>query len=135
LPVLEALQRLAPALLRHLLAYGDLLCEETGDALRQWRRRAMGLLVAVLAGAMALALGCVWAIAAVWDSPYRMDVIGALCISFLLIAIGAGLYVRTEPPSNQRLFGRLRTEWHEDRQMLAALDQKVLSQTEPLPLD
>src|SRR5579862_1574729 len=71
-PVLEALQRLAPAVLRHLIAYGELLCEETGDALRQSRRRALGLAVTVAAGVMALALACLWAIAASWDGPNRL---------------------------------------------------------------
>jgi hypothetical protein len=83
--VLEALQRLVPALLRHLIAYGDLLCDEAGDALRQSRKRALGRAVSVGAGVMALSLACVWIIAANWDGPNRLAVVGSLCGAFAIV--------------------------------------------------
>jgi len=118
--VLETLQRLAPAVLRHLIAYGELLCEEAGDALRQSRRRALGLAVTVAAGVMALALACLWAIAASWDGPNRLLVVGSLCGVFVVVAlIGAayarGAVVRSTP------FERLRGEWKSDMRELAEL--------------
>jgi hypothetical protein len=120
--VLEALQRLAPAVLRHLIAYGELLCEETGDALRQSRRRALGLAVTAAAGVMALALACVWAIAASWDGPNRLFVVGTLCVSFIIVAlIGAG-YARGAIASRRPApFDRLRAEWRADLRELAEL--------------
>jgi uncharacterized membrane protein YqjE len=124
--VLEVLQRLAPAVLRHLIAYGELLCEETGDALRQSRRRALGVAVTVAAGVMALALGCVWAIAASWDGPYRLAVIGALCLSFVLLALIAAIYTHGAAPAGRSApFERLRAEWAADMRELAQLDPSL----------
>lgn len=120
--MLDALQRLAPAVLRHLIAYGDLLSEETGDALRLSRRRALGIAVTVAAGLMALALACVLAIAASWDGPNRLLVVSLLCLSFIIVALIGAAYARggnlggRAPP-----FGRLRTEWKADLQQLAQL--------------
>jgi uncharacterized membrane protein YqjE len=118
---LDALPRLAPAVLRHLLAYADLLCEETGDALRQLRRRAIGLVVTVVAGAMALMLGCLWIIAANWDGPHRLMAVGALCVGFLIAGVIA--WIMSQPqviPGKPQPFERLRAEWTEDSKLLAA---------------
>ena len=114
----EALQRLAPALLRHLIAYGDLLCEEAGDALRQSRRRALGLAVTVAAGVMALALACLWAIAASWDGPNRLLVVGSLCGVFVVVAVIGAAYARG---AVVRPFERLRSEWKSDMRELVEL--------------
>jgi hypothetical protein len=124
--MLEALQRLAPAVLRHLIAYGELLCEEAGDALRQSRRRALGLAVTVTAGVMALSLACVWAIAAGWDGPNRLTVIGALCLSFVVVALIGAAYARAARlPDRPAPFERLRAEWQADMRELAQLDPSL----------
>ena len=121
--MLEALQRLAPAVLRHLIAYGELLCEEAGDALRQSRRRALGFAVTVTAGVMALSLACVWAIAASWDGPNRLIVVGALCILFLIVALIGALYARGGAlPGRAAPFERIKAEWQADLRELAQLD-------------
>jgi energy-converting hydrogenase Eha subunit G len=121
--VLEALQRLAPAVLRHLIAYGELLCEETGDALRLSRRRTLGLAVAVAAGVMALALACLLAIAASWNGPNRLAVIGALCGAFVVVALVGIAYARAARANGRAApFERLRAEWRADMRELAALD-------------
>jgi len=121
--VLEALERLAPAVLRHLIAYGELLCDETGDALRQSRRRVVGYGVAVGAGALGIALGCLWAIAASWDGPNRLAVVGSLCATFIGIALVGAIYARAGIPSGRTPpFERLRAEWRADLRELARLD-------------
>lgn len=128
--MLKALRRLAPAVLRHLMAYGELLCEETGDALRQSRRRALGLAVAAAAGVMALALACVWVIAANWDGPNRLAVVGALCIGFAVIsALGAAYTRGARPPGAAAPFDRLRAEWRADMRELATLDPSLVGPT------
>jgi hypothetical protein len=119
--VLEALQRLAPALLWHLIGYGELLCEEAGDALRQSRRRALGLAVTVGAGVMALMLACLWAIAASWDGPNRLRVVGVLCISFSLVSLIGIAYARRATPAGPAPFERLKAEWRTDMRELAQL--------------
>jgi len=134
--VLEALQRLAPAVLRHLLAYGELLCEEAGDALRQSRRRALGLAVTVAAGVMALALACLWAIAASWDGPNRLTVVGGLCIGFVLASVLGAAYTRGARPAGVPApFDRLRAEWRADMRELAALDPSLIDPSHPSLID
>jgi hypothetical protein len=124
--VLEALQRLAPAVLRHLIAYGELLCDEAGDALRQSRRRALGLAVSVTAGVMAVALACVWVIAANWDGPNRLTVVGALCGAFVVITLVGVAYARGgRPPGATAPFERLKAEWQADMRELAQLDPSL----------
>jgi hypothetical protein len=114
-------------LLRHLFAYGELVREETADALRLLQRRAVGLAVAVAAGSMALLWGCVWLVAANWDGPNRLRVLGALCIGFTLIALLGGWYAGTgRAPGQPRPFERLRAEWRADRQQLATLDPSLV---------
>jgi uncharacterized membrane protein YqjE len=113
--VLELLARLTSALFRHLAAYVDLAFEEAGDAARVLRRQLLGLAVVLMAGTVALLMGCVWVIAAAWSGPYRMDAIGALCIGFVLIAAGGLWYANTGiAPGEPRPFDRLREEWRED---------------------
>jgi hypothetical protein len=132
--LLEALQRLAPAVLRHLIAYSELLCEETGDALRQSRRRALGLAITVAAGVMALSLGCVWAIAVSWDGPNRLVVIGSLCAGFAIVALIGAAYARGATPAGRSApFERLRAEWRADMRELAELEPSlgILPQTPP----
>ena len=120
--MLEALQRLAPAVLRHLLAYGDLICDEAGDALRRSRRRTLGLAVAFAAGVMALSLACVWIIAASWDGPNRLAVVGGLCGIFAIVALAGACYARRAAlPGQPAPFERLRAEWRADRLELARL--------------
>jgi len=124
--VLEALPRLAPALLRHLAAYVELLAEETGDALRQWRRQAIGLVVTAIAGAMALLLGCAWIIAANWDGPHRVTAPAILCLFFIAVALTAWIWLRAGPP-HAPPYSKLRSELREDRRVIAQLED------EPLP--
>lgn len=120
--VLELLSRLLSALIRHFAAYADLLSDEAGDALRLLRRQILGLAVVLVAGIVALLMGCAWVIAASWNGPYRLDVMAALCIGFLLIALGGVWYASSGiAPGAPRPFERLRAEWHEDLQELVAV--------------
>ena len=124
--MIEALQRLAPAVLRHLIAYGELLCEETGDALRQSRRRALGVAVTVAAGVMALSLACVWVIALSWDGPNRLVVVGVLCLGFTIVALIGAAYARGAVAAGRSApFERLRAEWRADMRELAQLEPSL----------
>jgi len=121
--VLEALSRLAPALLRHVFAYGELLREETRDAWRIVRRQALGVAVAAAAGLMALLMGCVWVIGATWDGPNRLKALAALCLGFVLVGlIGVWYAITALQPGQPRPFQRLRAEWIADREEIEAFD-------------
>lgn len=128
----EALARLVPALVRHVVAYGDLLCEETEDALRVWRRRVLGLLVGLIAGSLALLMACVAVIAATWDGPHRLSAVIALCVAFAVVALLGLWYANAAPASDQpQPFERLRAEWDADRREIAALHPS-LADVEPM---
>jgi hypothetical protein len=124
---LELLPRLAQALLRHLLGYGELLFEEARDALERTRRRVVGMAVALLAGMMALGLGCLWIIAATWDGPNRLWAVGGLCIGFVLIAISGGAYA-VGGRSRAAAFEQLRAEWRADLQEITRLDPTMVGE-------
>jgi hypothetical protein len=132
--VREVVQRLAPAVLKHFIAYGELLYDEAGEALRQSRRRVLGYAVVALSTSFAVALGCAWAIAASWDGPNRLIVVGSLCGVFVFIALIAVVFSRGARPAGQpQPFERLRAEWREDLRELARLDPSydVLSARAP----
>ena len=123
--MLEALSRLATALLRHLFAYGELLREETHDALRLLRRRAIGLVLAAGAAGMSLLMGCVWLIAATWDGPSRVKAVAGLCLGFAALAMIGLWYAGTGlQPGKPRPFQRLREEWSADREQFEDLERR-----------
>ena len=120
--MLEILLRLAPALLRHLAAYGELLSEEGRDALRVFRRQLLGLAIAWAAAVVAALMACVCVIAAIWDGPHRVNAIGALSAGFALLALAGAWYANSGVPRGQaRPFQRLQAEWREDLRQFAAL--------------
>lgn len=126
LSVLEALPRLALAVLRHLIAYGELLYEESGEVARRLRRGLIGFAVAAVAGFIALELACLWIIAAAWNGPNRLTAVGALCIGFALLAIICTVYAsNVQSAGGRRPFARVREEWQADMEELAALEAGV----------
>lgn len=127
LSTLELLPKLLQALLRHLIAYGELLFEEGREAIERLRRRMVAMAVALVAGLMALGLGCLWIIAATWDGPNRLWAVGGLCIGFLLIAISGGAYA-VGGRSRGTPFEQLRAEWRADLQEIARLDPTLVGE-------
>jgi hypothetical protein len=129
--VLEALPRLARAALQHLIAYGELLCEEGAEAGRRLRRSAIGLALAAAAGFIALELACLWIIAATWNGPNRLTAVGALCIGFAIIAVICSAYASgAQTAGGVKPFQRVRDEWRTDMQELAAFDPTLTGSRE-----
>ena len=124
--MLEALPRLALAVLQHLIGYGELLYEEGLEAGRRLRRGAIGLALAAAAGFIALELACLWIIAATWNGPNRLTAVGALCIGFVVIAVSCAAYASgAQAADGVKPFQRVRDEWRTDMQELAALDSTM----------
>jgi hypothetical protein len=120
--VLELLSRLVPALLRHVLAYSDLLIDETAAAGRQWRRQLLGFAILLAAGGIAALMVCAWVIAATWDGPHRLQAIGGLFAGFTVIALGGAWYAgRGWAGNTPRPFERVAAEWREDLRQLVIL--------------
>lgn len=122
---LDAVPRLLQVILRHLFVYGELLREETIEAIQGARRRIFSIAVAFTAGVMAVAMACVWVIAATWDGPNRLTAVGGLCIGFVLIAIIGAAYA-AGARARAGSFQQLRSEWHADMQEIARLDPSLM---------
>lgn len=120
--MLELLSRLVPALLRHIIAYSDLLIDESAAAGRQWRRQLLGIAILLTSGGVAALMVCAWVIAATWDGPHRLQAIAGLFAGFTIIALGGAWYAshgwagRTPRP-----FERIAAEWREDLRQLVTL--------------
>ena len=128
LSVLEALPRLALAVLRHLVGYGELIFEEGGEVARRLRRSAIGFALAAVAAFIALELACLWIIAATWNGPNRLTAVGALCVGFASLAIISTVYASSAQRAGGRQpFARVREEWRTDLEELAALEAGVRS--------
>jgi hypothetical protein len=120
--VLDLLSRLVPALLRHVIAYSDLLIEETAAAGRQWRRQLLGIAILLAAGGVAALMVCAFVIGATWDGPHRLHAIGALFAGVTGIAVAGAWYAThgwTE--LRPRPFERIAAEWREDLRQLVIL--------------
>jgi hypothetical protein len=120
--VLELLSRLVPALLRHAIAYSDLLIDETAAAGRQWRRQLLGIAILLAAGGVAALMVCAWVIAATWDGPHRLLAIAGLFGGFTLIALGGAWYASQGwAHKGPKPFERVTAEWREDLRQLVIL--------------
>lgn len=121
---MDTLQRasaLTTLLVRHACAYGDLVADDLSAALTALGRRLW--VAAVLVGALgfAVAMACLLAVAALWDTAARLWVIGGLFAVFALVAAWAIVILRRLGSQGQRLLSRTGAEWEKDRQLLEQL--------------
>jgi uncharacterized membrane protein YqjE len=112
--VLWLLPKAAPALLRHIGAYVELIAFD----LEQTRRDLVAnVLISMVAGVcvfFAVLMGCVVIIALTWDTPYRVAAVAWTGGAFLTIAVIA-LIVRSKTMKEQKLFlASVKREWQED---------------------
>jgi uncharacterized membrane protein YqjE len=112
--VLWLLPKAAPALLRHLGAYVELIAF---DLERSRRDLVANILVSMVAGVcvfFAVLMGCVVIIALTWDTPYRVAAVACTGGAFLTVAVIA-LIVRSKIMKEQKLFlASVKREWQED---------------------
>jgi uncharacterized membrane protein YqjE len=106
-------------LLRQACDYLDLVEEEIKAALASLKRRLMLALVGVISAALALVIGLVWIIAAVWDEPYRLWVIGGICAAFAATAVTAGGMALND---RRKMFAHLKAQWAADKALLPQLE-------------
>jgi uncharacterized membrane protein YqjE len=119
--VLWLLPKAAPALLRHIGAYVELVALE----LEQSRRDlTVNMLAAVVAGVcvfFAVLMGCVVIVALTWDTPYRVPAVAWTGGAFLAVAVLALIYrakvIKDQPP----FLAAVKREWQEDVVVLESI--------------
>jgi uncharacterized membrane protein YqjE len=107
----------ASLFMRHAAAYGELIAEELGVAYAGFVRRLWAGVVLAAAGVFAIAMACVWAIAATWSTPGRMWLIAGLFAAFMLISVAALWFLRA-PRNRMPLLAGTAFEWRKDRLLL-----------------
>ena len=120
---LDLLPKFAPIVARHFSAYLDLFADDAAELGTHMAKRMIATLAAMLAFSFALAMGCVWILAALWDTPWRYYGIAALFTLFA-IATAVAWFTASRPPQVEwSPFQRLRAEWVLDEQLIAELMQ------------
>jgi uncharacterized membrane protein YqjE len=124
--VLWLLPKAAPALLRHIGAYVELLALE----LEQSRRdQTFNVLAAVVAGVcvfFAVLMGCVVIIALTWDTPYRVSAVAWTGGAFLIVAVLALIYRSNAMKGQQPFLATVKREWAQD----AAVLENIIAEPE-----
>ena len=125
--LLWLLPKAAPALLRHLVGYIDLVSLDLGRAQREWVAELVISAILAICALFALLMGCLAVVAYTWDTPYRMIAIAWMGGGFLVAAIVAAGYRIKVVRAKSEFLGSVRREWHADR---ALLDRILTSEEE-----
>lgn len=119
--LLWLLPKAAPALLRHLVAYADLASLDLARAHREIAAQAVASAILLIAGFLALFMGCLAVVAYTWDTPHRVSTIVWMGAGFLLLAVVAALRRANIARTRSAFLGSVRQAWHEDRELLERL--------------
>jgi uncharacterized membrane protein YqjE len=121
--LLWLLPKAAPALLRHLVAYIDLVSLDVARAQRELKAELVTSAVVGICVLFAVLMGCLAVVAYAWDTPYRLAAIAWMGGGFLLAAIVAAVYRMKVVRARSEFLGAVRREWHADRALL----ERILS--------
>lgn len=124
--LLWLLPKAAPALLRHWVAYVDLVSLDLADAQRELRTEIVISAILVMCALFALLMGCLLVVAYTWDTPNRVAAIAWMAGGFLVAAIVAAVYRAKAARAKSEFLGSVRREWHADRALL----EHILSSTQ-----
>jgi uncharacterized membrane protein YqjE len=112
--VLWLLPKAAPALLRHIGAYVELVALELEQTKRDLTANVLSAMVAGICAFFAVLMGCVVIVALTWDTPYRVPAVAWMGGGFLVIAAIALLYRSKILKSQQPFLATVKREWQED---------------------
>jgi uncharacterized membrane protein YqjE len=119
--LLWLLPKAAPALLRHVVAYVDLISLDIRRAHREIAAQAAATVIILVASLFAVGLGCLLVVACTWDTPHRVSALAWMCGGFILVAVVAA-WRRADIDRNRSEFlASVRQAWHEDRELLERL--------------
>ena len=119
--MIERLSTVAAIAVRHAGAYTDLILSDLDAASAALGRRLLA--AAVMAGALvfAILMGCVWLIAATWDTVAHFWVIAGLLGLFLAIAAAAFWRLKLLTAGAPGVLPQTAGEWTKDRRLLEEL--------------
>jgi uncharacterized membrane protein YqjE len=116
--LLWLLPKAAPALLRHLAGYVDLLGQEMEEMQRDFGTRLVVAAVVGVSVFFVVLSGCLVVVAMTWDTPYRVAAMAWMGGAFLLIAVIAAAYGFRVVNRQAPFLGTVRREWQADRVIL-----------------
>ena len=123
---LWSLPKAAPALMRHIGAYIELVGLDLARAQREITAQMVASAIAAICLLFAVFMACLGVVAYTWDTAYRVAAIAWMGGGFLVIAIVALIYRSSLSRGREPLFTDVRREWQEDRVIL----ERILSADE-----
>jgi len=121
--MLWSLPKAAPALLRHVAAYVELLSLDLARAQKEITSELLALAVVAICGLFAVFMGCLVVVAYTWDTPYRVAAIAWMGGGFVVVAIAAAAYRANVARAKSQFLASVREEWQQDRILL----ERILS--------
>ena len=121
--LLWSLPKAAPALLRHVAAYVELLSLDLARAQKEITSELLALAVVAICGLFAVFMGCLVVVAYTWDTPYRVAAIAWMGGGFVVVAIAAAAYRANVARAKSQFLASVREEWQQDRILL----ERILS--------
>jgi uncharacterized membrane protein YqjE len=116
--VLWLLPKAAPALLKHIGAYVELIAFDLEQSRRDLVANVLASMVAGVCVFFAVLMGCVVIVALTWDTPYRVAAVAWTGGAFLVVA-GIALIYRSKIVKEQKTFlATVKREWQEDAVVL-----------------
>jgi uncharacterized membrane protein YqjE len=119
--VLWLLPKAAPALLRHIGAYLELLALDLEQSKRDLTLNILASVVAGVCVFFALLMGCVIIVALTWDTPYRVPAVAWTGGAFLAVAVLALIYRSKIMKDQQAFLTSVKREWQEDVVVLESI--------------
>jgi uncharacterized membrane protein YqjE len=119
--VLWLLPKAAPALLRHIGAYVELLALELEQSRRDLTVNILASVVAGVCVFFAVLMGCVVIVALTWDTPYRVPAVAWTGGGFLTAAVLALIYRSKAIKDQQPFLAAVKREWQEDVVVLESI--------------
>jgi uncharacterized membrane protein YqjE len=118
---LWSLPKAAPALMRHIGAYVELVGLDLARAQREIAAQVIASAIAAVCALFAVFMTCLGVVAYTWDTSYRVAAIAWMGGGFLVVAIVALIYGSSLARSRSSLFTDVRQEWQQDRVILERL--------------
>jgi uncharacterized membrane protein YqjE len=124
--LLWSLPKAAPALLRHMAAYVELVAYDVAQLQRDIVASVVAALIVTLSLGFAIVMGCAMVVAVTWNTPHRIAAIAWMGVAFLVIAVIALLYRAKILKEQTPALESLRRQWKEDEAVL----ERILPQEE-----